>query len=95
MTDTFRKLACVLVLLALTGSVSGAGFVTAEHAGIVLPFGNLIAQQFLCTESRIGNPYLWQPCYSLCRFIRFDTPRKQAEIDCADNCRVFISGCRG
>jgi hypothetical protein len=95
MTDTLRKLACVLVLLALTGSVSGAGLMSAEHAGIVPPSGNLIAQQSSGTELRICNPYLWQVCYSLCRFIRFDTPREQAEIDCADNCRGFISGCRG
>ena len=95
MTDPIRNLACVLVLLALTGSVSGAGHMTAEHAGIVPASGNLIAQQSSCTESRMCNPYLWQACYSLCRFIRFDTPQKQAEIDCAGNCHGFISGCRG
>ena len=35
MTDALKKLACCLLLLALTGTVSGAEYYAAEHAGVV------------------------------------------------------------
>jgi hypothetical protein len=35
MTDTIMKLICCMSLLALVGTVSGAGYVTAEKAGII------------------------------------------------------------
>jgi hypothetical protein len=43
MNGTFRKLVCFLLLLAIMGTVSGAGYCTAEHAGIAMPANQPVA----------------------------------------------------
>ena len=43
MADTLKKLMCCMLLLALVGTVSGAGYCAAEQAGIAVPMNQPVA----------------------------------------------------
>jgi len=43
MADPLKKLMCCMLLLALVGTVSGAGYCAAEQAGIAVPMNQPVA----------------------------------------------------
>jgi hypothetical protein len=64
MEGIVRKLACCMLLLALAGTVSGAGYTAAENAGIAVP-GNHPAASSMHGDrgllSLTGNPHIGDP----------------------------------
>ncbi|MDD1703445.1 MAG: hypothetical protein LUQ31_10740 [Methanoregula sp.] len=46
MADSLKKLVCCMLLLALAGTVSGAGYCAAEQAGIAVPVSQPVAVSY-------------------------------------------------
>jgi hypothetical protein len=103
---TLRNLVCVLAILALVGTASGAGYVAAEKAGIAVPGNQPVAASFhenrgllsITGESGTGRvtltncyfPIINLPAYYVC--IMFCKIGGGGD-SCAPTCEANLSVC--
>jgi hypothetical protein len=92
MADSFKKLVCCMLLLALVGTVSGAGYVAAEQAGIAVPMTQPVAGSVHGDKglsSITGEPGTTQVIVAECHFPIINLP---AYYVCIMFCKIGGGG---